>query len=235
MFNFIWSIGRGIERWWNLDDAGKAYARELMVWYLVGLGRPFTRPAVMPGPAIGVAPGLTIMDPLAGLTMVGNIHFHGDWSGFMLAREEIRDSVRTLFRQLATEVASQQSTQGEFERHLRDGAVTLDRLESMAFTLHGCHDFEISGRYTITRSPSEGSAMVRFADVRFTWNDRGFLHTAGAGLVTLTRDGQRVNDREFMHAGFPYPISIAFNMPASSLWCVFQGRTTHVSGWPMVT
>ena len=150
-----------------------------------------------------------------------------EWSSFMVDRPEIQRAMATKFNQLALGFAASGGS-GSFTDSIT--GVSLNELESMRLTLHGCHRIDIEGDYEVIDEGSD--KVVRFRNVHFIWVDRADLHP---GTVTELETGEEVDDREFTSAGWDYDIYIHFYMPRTSTWRVSGGRAEHERGWPPVT
>jgi hypothetical protein len=223
IFDGVTALWHGARMYgWELDedtDPGAPFARELMFHWAWSAPLPFFRSNAHQDPAV-----LSIGDP--------NPHRHtgAEWADFMLRRQEIREeAVLPTFSRLARTFGVQTPHRGTFEEHLHD--LTLDRTFSMSLTLHGVHDFKITGSYAVDQLAPDVS-RVRFFDVVFEWIDVGAMHTSGAGTDTITPAGERINDRAFQGSGSNFPISIEFRMPGTSVWLVRNGGAMHGAGYP---
>jgi hypothetical protein len=195
--------GAGIYLGITLQDEGSPYAKALMRHYVLGGGGVFN-------------------------PQESSINFPTDamWSSFMAGRPEIQRGMDTAFRTQAATVAGGSDTSGHISTSIT--GVSLNELESMRWTLHGCHRIEIEMDYSVSDDGS-GNKTVTFTNMQFRWIDRGDMHP---GTMTETDSGELVDDADLMGAGSAYPIDIPFAAPGSSVWQVSGGAATQSSGWP---
>lgn len=104
----------------------------------------------------------------------------------------------------------------------------LNELESMRWTLHGCHRIQIEMDYRVSEVSSDNKT-VTFTNMHFRWIDVGDMHP---GTETETDSGEVIDDADLMGAGASFPIDIPFAAPGSSVWQVSGGTAAHRSGWP---
>jgi hypothetical protein len=195
--------GAGIYLGITLKDEGSAYAKALMRHYVLGGGGEFNPEN-------------------------SSINFPTDamWSSFMAGRPEIQRAMESELRTQAGTLAGGSSTSGHVTTSTT--GVRLNELESMRWTLHGCHRIEIEMDYSVTDDGS-GNKTVTFTNMHFRWIDVGDMHP---GTVTETDSGEEVDDADLMGAGSSFPINIPFAAPGSSVWSVSGGAATRSSGWP---
>ncbi len=195
--------GAGIYLGITLQDEGSAYAKALMRHYVFGGGGEFN-------------------------PETSSINFPTDamWSTFMAGRPEIQRAMETEFQAQATTVAASGTPGGHVSTSIT--GVRLNELESMRWTLHGCHRIEIEMDYTVT-DDGAGNQTVTFSNMHFRWIDVGDMHP---GTVTETDSGEEIDDADLMGAGSSFPINIPFAAPGSSAWTVSGGAATQSGGWP---
>jgi hypothetical protein len=109
----------------------------------------------------------------------------------------------------------------------KGSGVRLNELESMRWTLHGCHEKKLSLKYKIKEK--NGVKCVVFYGIKMTWIDVGDLHP---GIGTVDDSGNVTDDREFTGAGQSFPIEIDFYPSEYSVW---KNDGTHIAGWPPIT
>lgn len=200
------TVERGAGLYWNLDDEGAPFARDLMEHYALGFGTDFDT------------------DP----------YNDRDWNQFMLDRPEIQRAVRPVLESIASRVASRGPTDQPFIRFGAGPTVTetvtgvrLNELESMRLTLHGAHRIDLEVNYDV--NAIEGGREVIFRRIHMTWVDRGDMHP---GTETELESGEMVDDAELTGAGSAYDIYIEF-MPFGRTVYHVKGRSVQqVSGWP---
>jgi hypothetical protein len=201
------AIQRGGEMYWNMDDEGAQYARELMRWRLVGLGMDFDT----------------------------DEHDY-EWNNFMQGRPEIQRAMLPVLESIAVEAAADGATEEgiffdetrEYTRVVR--GVALNELESMRLTLHGCHRIDVTASVFVRQDGADTIAEIR--RIEMTWVDRADLHP---GTETELESGELVDDAEFTAAGWDYNVNISFVAPPDrSVWRVSGSSATHERGWPPV-
>jgi hypothetical protein len=195
--------GAGIYLGITLQDEGSPYAKALMRHYVLGGGGEFNPE-----------------------TSSINFPTDGMWSSFMAGRPEIQRAMEAAFRTEAATAAGGSTTSGHIATSITD--VRLNELESMRWTLHGCHRIEIEMDYSVS-DDGAGNKTVTFTNMHFRWIDVGDMHP---GTVTETDSGELVDDADLMGAGSSFPINIPFAAPGSSVWQVSGGTASHSSGWP---
>lgn len=199
------TVGRGWDLYWNLDDEGATYARDLMEHYAVGLGTDFD---VFPSDS--------------------------SWNYFMLGRPEIQRAMRPVLERVAINVAANGPTDQPWIRFGEgptvDETITgvrLNELESMRLTLHGCHRIEVHILYDV--NAIAGGHEVIFRQIRMKWVDVGDMHP---GTGTELNSGEIVDDSELTSAGSSYNIFIEFMPFERTVYHVTGGSATQISGWP---
>ena len=226
------AISKGASVYFGMDDEGQAYAKQLMRHYATGNGALFNPEAAL------------INYPTAGM-----------WSGFLAERPEIRIKIARELRTQAVAVAGlgsaaqldpeqtdarvlqQTTTNGggtlvaSGHRHTAITDVSLDRLESMRLTLHGCHQVLIDFDYAV-REDESGTKTVTFSNLMFHWIDVATMHDGAAGKTVL-KDDTIVEDKDMKAGGNNYPIDIPFAAPGVSRWSVTGGAATpEKTDWP---
>jgi hypothetical protein len=198
---------RGGEMLWEVDDEGAYFARELIAWRAVGMGKDF-------------------------VTSEDDYY----WNVFMRDRPEIQRAMLPVLEDIALEAAGGGATEQRllwdetrtYHRSITD--VKLNELESMRLTLHGCHRIDVAATVYVTQADN-GDVTVEFARIVMTWVDVADLHP---GTLTELESGEMVDDSEFTAAGWDYNIALTFAPSENSTFRISGGAVTHESGWPDV-
>lgn len=145
------------------------------------------------------------------------------WSQFLSSRPEIQAKLWQNLRAYAIVFGGKAiGTKGIHNTSIT--GVRLNQLESMRWTLHGCHEIKLNFKYKVISRKNE--KVVVFSKIRMSWIDIADLHP---GVSTEDANGVLTDDVEFTGAGMPYPIEIAFSPYEYSIW---RPDGSQLAGWP---
>ena len=188
---FDWnSVNKATEIYSKLHDDGAEFARELMIYYVIGGGKPFLR-----GQYYIVD---TIMD-------------HGNpndsaWAKFMKSRAEISVRMNQFYNTLAEELRHNFNLKGDFNKNALNIELTQ---ESMLLTLHGSRGIKVRGQFE--KCCKNSICKIIFQKVTWSWIDGiGDKELLQPGNSTLLNSGEVVPDSLFLKIGIgqTYPIVI---------------------------
>ncbi len=233
----LMSFGDAWDMYWNLDDEGRWFARDLMRWYAMGRGIPYKR-------------GESYLSREWRDWTNDRFWIHdrlpdsGGWSEFMRDRQELQIVGREFYAEQTRRICSALISKGpgytseltQFDRNAKN--TELHQLESMRLTLYGSKKINVKGFWQASNTVDSTNSCVCRVDfkwVTWRWLDDGDLHP---GKKTALDSGETVDDKEFSDVASafgplsgPFPIEISWIGDAS--WQMKSNFSIeHVSGWP---
>lgn len=235
-FSKFW---KAFKIYYNLNDVGTPYARELIWHYGFGKGKLFERGWRYYHKKSWWS-GKTIHSPQN--PMISTL----SWSKFMKDRLELQATGRAFYKKKTEELCERYKRL--FGRNFEGNEVPFDwnapptilkKLDSMLITLSGSKRIQVTGYWVIrfeSLYKNKCDCSVDYKWVTWTWHDTGDLHPNKFTIL----DGVEVPDSDFLDVGIgkPYPIRIHWTDRKATWrvpWDMVPGgrlEAKYIAGWP---